>query len=90
MLERALAARPARAPNTFRRVFFGIDGSDHFPALHAGSQTVGVDALHNNVFGTKIMKDGSQRREPETSVFVPIARRMEPEHPAVRLKGHSA
>jgi hypothetical protein len=50
----------------------------------------GVDALHNNVFGTKIMKDGSQRREPETSVFVLIARRMEPEHPAVRLKGHSA
>jgi hypothetical protein len=36
------------------------------------------------------MKDGSQRREPETSVFVLIARRMEPEHPAVRLKGHSA
>ena len=50
----------------------------------------GVDALHNNVFGRKIMKDGSQRREPETSVFVLIARRMEPEHPAVRLKGHSA
>jgi len=27
------------------------------------------------------MKDGSQRREPETSVFVLIARRMEPEPP---------
>jgi len=32
----------------------------------------------------------SQRREPETSLFVLIARRMEPKRPAVRLKGHSA
>jgi hypothetical protein len=89
-------AAPARRGSTHRR--HRRDGDDlcgpragpaetAVPALHVLGR---VDALHNNVFGRKIMKDGSQRREPETSVFVLIARRMEPEHPAVRLKGHSA
>src|SRR6266566_6838213 len=57
-------------------------------AACAGSRASGMDALHNDVF--RNAKSLSQSREPETSMFVLIPRRMEPEHPAVRLKGHSA
>ena len=61
----------------------------YFPApACAGSGASGMDALHNDVF--RNAKSLSQSREPETSMFVLIPRRMEPEHPAVRLKGHSA
>jgi hypothetical protein len=51
-----------------------------FGAACAGRPAVGADALHNNAF-EKMMKalSVSERREPETSVRVLIARRMEPE-----------
>jgi hypothetical protein len=54
-------------------------GGDHCSTC-AGRPAVGTDALHNNAF-EKMMKalSVSERREPETSVRVLIARRMEPE-----------
>ena len=82
----------ATSPQTLRVCFIeiNVEIGTTVPALPVS----GIDALHNNVFGTRMRKDGaprahppdrrpracrSQRREPETSLFVLIARRMEPE-----------